>query len=115
MKNTHHELRAYRKSSPFSLADIANLLGTKDSTQIGRHETNPVSPQLELALLYHVLFKTPITAFFPDHVNGLIARLKIRIPNLLDELKCLDMNEIVRQKMGCLQSVLTDLNDSKTL
>lgn len=111
MKPIYHDLRTYRKQlSTLTQEDIANLLGTKSASQIVRHETNPISPQLEIALLYEILFKVPISNFFPNHKQTLIKRLKLRIPNLIDELKCLDLNDLVNKKIGCLQSVLTDIN-----
>lgn len=114
MKPIYHDLRTYRKQlSTLTQEDIANLLGTKSASQIVRHETNQISPQLEIALLYEILFKIPVARFFPNHKQTLIKRLKIRIPNLIDELKCLDANDLVNKKIACLQSVLSDINNTE--
>lgn len=110
MKSIYHDLRTFRKQSVFTQEDIAHLLGTRDTSQICRYETKQVNPQIELALLYHILFKTPFASFFPQQKQSLIARLKKRIPNLIDELKCLELSELVNKKIGCLQDILTDIN-----
>lgn len=111
MNPIYHDLRTARKKSIFTQKDISDLLGTKDVSQISRHETNPIHPQVEIGLLYEIIFKTSLSEFFPRQKERLIKRLRIRIPNLIDELKCLDMNDIVNKKIGCLQSILSDLNN----
>src|SRR6218665_1008223 len=109
MKPIYHDLRTYRKQlSVLSQEDIAQLLGTKNASQIVRHETNPISPQLEIALLYEIIFKIPISTFFLNNRYALIKRLKLRIPNLIDELSCTELSELVNKKIGCLQIILSD-------
>lgn len=111
MKPIYHDLRTYRKDcSALSQEDIAELLGTKNASQIVRHETNPISPQLEIALLYEILFKKPVSDFFQSHRQNLINRLRLRIPNVIDEMKCLEQSTIVSNKIQCLQDILTNLN-----
>lgn len=111
MNPIYHDLRTVRKRSPFTQKDIADLLGTKDVSQISRHETNPMHPQVEIGLLYEILFKEPLSQFFPRQRDNLIRRLRLRIPNIIDELRCLDVNELVTKKIGCLQSILSDLDN----
>jgi transcriptional regulator with XRE-family HTH domain len=115
MKPIYHDLRTYRKQSIFTQQDIADLLGTKDVAQISRYETNPAGPQLELALLYHILFQIPLSDFFPNQKQMLIKRLRMRIPNIINELKCMDMSDIINKKISCLQDVLTAINNEKHL
>jgi hypothetical protein len=95
--------------------DIADLLGTKDATQVLRHETNPMSPQLELTLLYSILFKIPMMDFFPNQRQALINRLRLRIPNIINEMKCVGTTNLVNSKIKCLQDILIDLNNDKIL
>jgi transcriptional regulator with XRE-family HTH domain len=111
MNPIYHDMRTFRKESVFTQKDIADLLGTKDVSQISRHETNPIHPQVEMGLLYEILFKAPFSEFFPRQKELLKKRLRVRIPNIIDELKCLDMNDIVNKKIGCLQSILSDLDN----
>ena len=111
MKPINHHLRNHRKHSIFNQQDISELLGTQDVIQVSRNETSDMHPQIELMLLYHIIYKTPFDSFFPKQKKLLIKRLQMRIPNIIDELKCLNANDIVNKKIGCLQQVLTDLNN----
>lgn len=110
MKPINHHLRNYRKHSIFNQQDISELLGTQDAIQVSRNETSDIHPQIELMLLYHILYKTPFDAFFPEQKKSLIKRLQIRIPNIIDEWKCQKVNDLMTKKIECLQQVLTDLN-----
>lgn len=109
MNPTHHDLRSYRKKTCLTQQDICDLLGTKDVSQISRHETNPVNPQLEICLLYYLLFDVPIHNFFPSHLKGIKKRLITRIPNILDELKCLPKTSEGDERINFLSEVLSKL------
>lgn len=115
MKPIYHKLRIYRRGSPLVQDDIAVLLGKYNATQISRHETNPVHPQIELGLLYEILFDVPIATLFSEQKQSLVNLLKRRIPNILHELACLDMSESVNLKMDCLHKILLALNQNKNL
>lgn len=115
MKPINHQLRNYRRNSPFTQQDIAELLGNQDAIQISRHETSKIHPQIQIMLLYHILYKISFGDFFRIEKNALIKRLQIRIPNIIDEWKCLDMNDVIAKKIGCLQEVLQDINDPSKL
>jgi DNA-binding XRE family transcriptional regulator len=113
MNPIYHDLRTYRKQSLLNQKDIADILGNKDVAQICRHETGTVSPQLELALLYHIIFQKPVQVFFHQHMQFLIRRLRLRIPNIIDELKCSKSDEKKLEKIAYLQSILSIINASK--
>ena len=115
MKPVYHDLRKHRKRSPFTQQDIADLMGDKDISQISRYETSPVHPQVELGLLYEILFGIPISELFPNQKQSIISRLQKRIPNIIHELECLDLNEIINSKIGCLQNVLLNINHKNQL
>lgn len=115
MKPINHHLRNHRKHSIFNQQDISELLGTQDVIQVSRNETSDMHPQIELMLLYHIIYKTPFDSFFPEQKKSLVKRLQMRIPNIIDELKCLNANDIVSKKIGCLQQVLTDLNNPENV
>ena len=110
MNPTHHDLRSYRKKTCLTQQDISELLGTKDVTQVSRLETGPISPQLEFTLLYHLLFNIPMSNFFPSQKEGLRKRLLIRIPNIIDEIRCLPPNPEHEEKITCLSSILSALS-----
>lgn len=113
MKPINHHLRNYRKNSIFNQQDISELLGTQDAIQVSRNETSDIHSQIELMLLYHILFKKPLDTFFPEQKKLLIKRLQTRIPNIIDEWECLNTNGLMTEKIEYLQHVLTDLNNMK--
>jgi transcriptional regulator with XRE-family HTH domain len=115
MKPINHHLRNYRKNSIFNQQDIAELLGTQDVIQVSQNETNTIHPQIELMLLYHILYKVPLNKFFPEQEKALIKRLQMRIPNIIDEWKCLTPNDVVTNKINYLRQILTDLNHPTNL
>lgn len=114
MKPINHYLRKYRKDSIFNQKDISELLGTQDIIQVSQNETSSIHSQIELMLLYHILYKVPLDNFFPEQKQALIKRLRIRIPNIIDEWKCIPVNEIVISKIEYLQQLLFRINDSQT-
>lgn len=109
----NHDLATFRKQSIFSQQDIADMLGTYDAIQISRHELKNVSLQVELLLLYHVLYKKTLEQFFQAHLDALKARLRLRIPNIIDEWKCQAQNASVERKIDSLERILSDLNQTK--
>ncbi len=110
MNPAYHNLRVFRKKSCLSQEDIAMLLGTKDISQICRLEISPMNPQIELFLLYHLLFNIPAEDFFTEQKNIIRNRLLIRIPNIIDELKCLKSSRMVEEKIKFLTDVLNNLS-----
>ncbi|MDB5227438.1 MAG: family transcriptional regulator [Bacteroidota bacterium] len=80
-------LRSFRKQTCLTQKDIADLLGTKDVSQYSRHETSNMHPQLEICLLYHLLFNVPIDSFLPAQKEEMRKRLIRRIPNIIDEYR----------------------------
>lgn len=109
MNPTHHDLRSYRKKTCLTQQDISELLGTKDVTQVSRLETGPISPQLEFTLLYHLLFNIPMSNFFPSQKEGMRKRLLLRIPNIINEIRCLPPCPENDEKVACLSKILSDL------
>jgi len=110
MNTIRHDLQTYRKHSVFTQQDIADLIGTMDAVQISKYELADIHPQIELLLLYLILFQLPVDHFFSQYNNTLITRLRLRIPNIIDELNCLEQTTIVQQKIGSLKHILATLN-----
>lgn len=110
-----HDLQTYRKRSVFTQQDIADLIGTMDVIEISRHEIAELHPQLELLLLYLLLFQLPVERFFPEHMKLLSNRLKLRIPNIIDELQYVPQNGTINQKIDSLKRILSSLNQNYAL
>lgn len=109
MNPTHHDLRSYRKKTCLTQKDVSDLLGTKDVSQICRHETNPPHTQIEICLLYHLIFGVPMHSFFPMQKDALKKKLIIRIPNIIDEYRCLPKDPGNVAKIAFLSNVLSVL------
>lgn len=114
MNPTHHDLRSYRKKTCLTQHDVADLLGNKDVSQISRYETSPMSPQLEICMLYHLLFDVPLSNFFPAQKEAIRKRLLVRLPNIIDELRCLPVHPETEKKIKFLLNILLTLT-SKSL
>ena len=110
MNPTIHDLRLHRKHTCLSLKDVADLLGTKDLSQISRYEHKPMHPQLEICMLYHLLFGIPIQLFFPIQKRDMRKRLIIRIPNIIDEYKALPVDIEIQKKIDFFTKTLSVLN-----
>lgn len=105
-----HDVSTYRKQSIFSQQDIADMIGTYDAIQISRHELSDINPQMELVLLYYLLYKKSLAQFFPAHIESLKQRLRLRIPNIIDEWKFVKQNDTTKRKIECLEHFLSELN-----
>src|SRR6218665_1102976 len=104
MKPIYHNLRLYRRQTVFTQQDIAELLGRYNATQVSRHETYPVHPQVELGLLYEILFNVPFSSLFGSERKEIIRRLQKRVPNIIHELSCIALDGITAQKLHHLQN-----------
>lgn len=111
MNPIYHDLRSYRKKTCLSQQDVADLFGNKDISQISRYETCPISPQIEISLLYHLLFDVPMNMFFERKKEEIRKRLVMRIPNIIHELNCVQQNELTDEKMTYLKSLLQNLTN----
>ena len=115
MLQSSHNRRSYRKKSCLSLQDIAEILDTIDFSQIARHEKSPIAPQIQIAILYNLLFGIPFLDFFPTEVNALKKKITLRIPNIIDELKCNQVTPLISEKISFLSSILSNLNNNPTI
>ncbi len=113
MNPLYHDLRSYRKKSCLSQTDVAHLYGTVDVSQVSRYETSPISPQVDIALLYHLLFNVPMTMFYEQRKEELRKKLIIRIPNFLNELRIFPPSHSIDEKIEYLENLLSILNTKK--
>jgi hypothetical protein len=66
-------------------------------------------PQLEICLLYHLLFNEPIDSFLPVQKEEMRKRLIIRIPNIIDEYRLQLPLPETEEKISFLENVLSTL------
>ena len=109
MNPNHHLLRHYRKKYKLTLEDIATLLGNKPLVQVSRSELRPISRQVELSILYHLIFNEPIEQFFKYHKRSVRASLILRLQNYLDDLPLLKPPRW-KQKQEFFSRTLATLN-----
>jgi len=115
MNPIYHDMRSYRKKTCLTLQDVADLLGTRDISKISRQEIRPITPQVEICLLYHLLFKVPITTFFATQLEQIKQKLVVRIPNLVDSLKVPPTSQGDDEKIEFLTDLLETLSISSNL
>lgn len=111
MNPIYHDLRSYRKKTCLSQQDVAELFGNKDVSQISRYETCPITPQMEISLLYHLIFNVPMNMFFARQKEELRKKLVLRIPNVIHELNCVSPNDLTDEKITFLNALLSTLTN----
>lgn len=87
MSNAPNYLRLYRKRSPLSQSDIAHLLQMPDVTRVSRYEKGQRAVNIEMLLMYHLLFRVSIEEFFEQDSNVVRANLLQRADSLISKLK----------------------------
>lgn len=85
MNTKTNAFRAYRKRVNIPLHDVAHLLQV-DISNLSKVEQGVRSPNIHTILLYHVLFKVPLTALFSEQYNELKTLWSSRSYSLIDEL-----------------------------
>lgn len=111
MNPIYHDLRSYRRKTCLTQEDVAELFGNKDVSQISRYETCPITPQMEVAILYHLIFNVPMIRFFGQQRENLRKRLLLRIPNILDELNVVESTPHIVEKKEFLKNLLSELTN----
>jgi DNA-binding XRE family transcriptional regulator len=79
-------LRALRRKSMLSQADVAFLLGTSTGTRVSRHETGQCIPPLEVVLAYAVIFDAAIDDIYHEEAARIIKRICTRARTLHEGL-----------------------------
>lgn len=111
MNPIYHDLRSYRKKTCLTQQDVALLFGNKDVSQISRYETCPINPQVEISLLYHLLFNVPMTSFFAQQKEAIHKKLLQRIPNIINEFKAVQSTPLIEEKIEFLSKLLENLTN----
>src|SRR5579862_5435310 len=101
-------LRAHRKRSGLSQAELAFLLAIRSPSEISRYEHGQQTPKLRKLLAYQFLFQTPIREMY-DGVSVEVEReMSIRVELLIQELSK-NGGRLAKRKIAALQSCLDRL------
>jgi transcriptional regulator with XRE-family HTH domain len=102
-------MRMYRKRARLTQEDVAFIASMPDYANVSRIETGLRQPDVEILLVYHLLFDMPIQAYFESMIGtfkeGIIERIKSRIEALAMEPK----NDKMSYRIQFLQSLLAKL------
>lgn len=85
-KTLRNHLRTHRQRSGFSQRDLALLIGCKHQAQVSRYESSASAPSLAVALCYEVVFRVPISAFFPGIHASVTKMIESKLAALENEL-----------------------------
>src|SRR5690349_16266076 len=105
----HNNLRMYRKRSQLTQTDIAFIMKLSDYANISRWEQGYRQPNIEMLLIYHLLFDIPIESLFERQKHELRDFIGKRIGLLLGELKNLSSDAKAASRIAFLDSALTRL------
>jgi transcriptional regulator with XRE-family HTH domain len=102
-------LRIVRKRTQLTQVDIASILKISDFANVSRWEHGRNKPNVEVLLVYHLLFATPIETLFERQKHELKPVIIPRIRERISHLKSLESDLKVQSRIGFLESVLTRL------
>ncbi len=109
MKNTINYLRTYRKNTHITQFDIAELLDLKDNSIVSRCETGQRDPNIEMLLVYHVLFEAPVESLVSNYVDVVTEHLITTIPKLIAHIKTQERTAHTASRIHFLSETLTRL------
>ena len=105
----HNFLRIVRKRTQLTQIDIASILKISDFANVSRWEHGHTKPNVEVLLVYHLLFATPIETLFERQKNELKPIIIPRIRERISHLKTLPSDLKVQSRINFLEGVLTRL------
>jgi transcriptional regulator with XRE-family HTH domain len=114
MKNTVNYLRTYRKQTQITQSDIAFLLDKEDNSNLSRCEKGKRSPSLEMIMVYHLLFNTPVISFFTNQRDAVKQNLIRRITERIEQLQIEESTENIQLRMEYLQQALKRLTQENS-
>lgn len=109
MPTPHHHLRMHRKRSQLTQADIAFIMQLSDYSSISRWEKGIRGPSIDMLMVYHLLFDTPIESLFMDHKHQLAKTISQRIFSRIAELKTMNPDPKLSHRIAFLEGALTRL------
>jgi DNA-binding XRE family transcriptional regulator len=99
-------LRALRRKSTLSQADVAFLLGTSTGTRVSRHETGQCIPPLEVVLAYAVMFDAAIDDIYHEEAARIIERIRTRARMRYDSLAHGTANAWSNERRAALAEII---------
>ncbi len=104
-------LKAHRKKSGLTQAELATLLGSASKANISQYEHCKCLPQLKTAIALELLFGTDITDLFPNVAQSTIADLLPRLEKLQQEIKVGDgrRSQMKAQSLADMRARITGL------
>jgi transcriptional regulator with XRE-family HTH domain len=97
-------LRAHRKRTGFSQADVAFLLGCRSGAKVSRNERFHRQPALEVALAYEIILRVPVRELFAGIADE-VERTALRRARLLHRrLVRQRESAVVTQKLAALRA-----------
>jgi transcriptional regulator with XRE-family HTH domain len=105
----HNYLRIVRKRTHLIQGDIASILKISDPANVSRWEQGQKTPNVEVLLVYHLLFDTPIETLFDRQKHALKKIIIPRIKERIWYLKTLDTDAKIQSRIAHLESILSRL------
>jgi transcriptional regulator with XRE-family HTH domain len=100
----------YRKQSKLTQSDISFIMDLSDVANISRWELGLRSPNVDMLIIYHLLFNIPVETLFARQKQELTEFTRKRIGQLLEALKLIPGDSKVASRVAFLDSVLTRLS-----
>ena len=79
-------IRVHRKRSGLAQHELALAIGYESAREIARHEQSAITPSLELAIGYEIIFRVPVSELFAGLRDDLSEVLETRLAQLELEL-----------------------------
>ena len=106
MSNQHnYYLHKFRKQTDITQSDMGFLMNRRDDIHICRAETGKRTPSIEMLLVYHLLFNTPIDSFLQIQKDDVIEDLIVRVGLLIHKLKQMEATPTAKSRIAFLTSV----------
>ena len=99
-------LRLVRKRTQLTQVDIAAILRISDYANVSRWEQGQKTPNVEVLLVYHLLFNVPVESLFERQKEQLKPIILPRIRERISELRALPPDPKVEGRIRYLESVL---------
>lgn len=103
-------LRVIRKQSLLTQADIATILRISDHANVSRWEQGHKTPNVEVLLVYHLLFDIPVEALFERQKEQLKPIILPRIRERITALQGITDEPKTEGRIRSLETILARLS-----
>ena len=98
-------LRTYRKRLGFSQDEMAFLVRLHDGPKVCHYERYRLTPSLETALSYEVIFKTPVKELFRGTCRTVERNVIARATVLRRKLSRVKPSRLITRKLAALKAI----------